>query len=287
MKILILTPFGATEPGGEENLQKVARSDTEFSLESIKEVFPLPYTTYRYNAMKSVDGAVERIIKAEHEGYDAVVISCTFDPGLFEARGIVDMPVVGILEAAAMVAMMMGQMFSVVGPDKVASSVLRRIIDTYGFRSRCASVRDIGIVARELYPEKTPTQEVLTKLVEVSKKCVDEGAEIIIPGCSIIGALYTTGFDKDPVDVIGVPVLDPQVVALKVAEMMVDLTRKTGYPAVSRIGIWRKQPEEEYSQIRQWMATHASPVAHYYDDRTNRASRLPPSSCRRERTRDE
>lgn len=54
MKILVLTPFGAIEPGGEENLKKAARPGTEFSLESIEEVFPLPYTTYRYNAMKSV-----------------------------------------------------------------------------------------------------------------------------------------------------------------------------------------------------------------------------------------
>ncbi len=264
MKILVLTPFGATEPGGEANLKKAARPDTEFCLESIANVFPLPYTTYRYNAMKSVDGAVERIIKAEEEGYDAVVISCTFDPGLFEARGIVDIPVVGILEATITVAMMMGQMFSVVSPEKVASSVLRRLIDTYGFGGRCASVRDIGIVARNLYPDKTPTEEVLRRLVDVAKTCIEDGAEIIIPGCSIIGALYTEGFKKDPVEVIGVPVLDPQIVAFKTAEMMVDLRQKMAYPAVSRIGMWKKQPEDEYKEVRQWLAKHPSPVEYYY-----------------------
>ena len=268
MKILVLTPFGATEPGGKENLEKAARPDTEFSLESIEKVFPLPYTTYRYNAMKSVDGAVERIIKAEEEGYDAVVISCTLDPGLLEARGIVDIPVVGILEATVMLAMMMGQMFSIVSPEKVATSALRRVIYSYGFSSRCASVRDIGIVARDLYPDKTPTEEVLGRLVKVAKKCIDEdGAEIIIPGCSIIGALYTTGFEKDPVEVIGVPVLDPQIVAFKMAEMMVDFKQRIGYPAVSRIGMWKKQPEEEYKQVRKWLATHPSPVEYYYNDK--------------------
>jgi len=264
MKILVMTPFGATEPGSEENLKKVARPGTEFSLESIEEVFPLPYNTYRYNVLKSADGAVERIIKAEQEGYDAVVISCTLDPGLFEARGIVDIPVLGILEASAIVAMMMGQMFSIVGPEKVASAVLRRMIDTYGFSSRCASVRDIGIVARDLYPDRTPTEEVLTRLVNVARKCVEDGAEIIIPGCSIIGALYTTGFDKDPVEVIGVPVLDPQVIAFKMAEMMVDLREKAGYPAVSRIGLWKKQPHDEYKYIREWLANNASPVEYYF-----------------------
>jgi len=35
MRILVLSPFGATEPYGEENLKKVARPGTEFSFESI------------------------------------------------------------------------------------------------------------------------------------------------------------------------------------------------------------------------------------------------------------
>jgi allantoin racemase len=266
MKILVLTPFGATEPGGEENLKAVARPDTEFSLESIAEVFPLPYTTYRYNAMKSVDGAVERIIRAEQEGFDAVVISCTFDPGLFEARGIVDIPVMGVMEASGMMAMMMGQMFSIVGPDQVATSVLRRTIDTYGFSQRCASVRHIDIVACNLYPDKTPTEEVLRRLVEVGRKCVEDGAEVLIPGCSIIGSLYTSAFGKDPVEVIGVPVLDPQIAAFKMAEMMVDMRQKAGYPAVSRIGMWKKQPEKEYREIRRWLSEHPSPVTAYYHE---------------------
>lgn len=264
MRILVLTPFGATEPGGEENLKQVARAETEFALESIQEVFPLPYTTFRYNAMKSVDGAVERIIRAEKEGWEAVVVSCTFDPGVYEARGIVDIPVVGILEAACLQSLMMGQMFSVVGPEKVASSVIRRLIAGYGLSSRCASVRDIGLVAKDLYPEKTPTEEVLERLVRAAKTCLDDGAEVIIPGCSIIGALYTSGFGQDPQEVIGLPVIDPQIVAFKQAEMMIDLRRLAGYPAASRTGAFKKQPEEELRWLRRWLSDHPSPLTQYY-----------------------
>jgi len=263
MKILVLSPFGATEPYGEENLKKVARPDTTFSFESINAVFPLPYNTYRYNTLKCTDGAVERIIKAEQEGYDAAVISCMYDPGLFEARGVVDIPVTGTLEAAAMVAMTMGQMFSIVCPDQVVNSVLRRMVDAYGLTSRCASIRNISVVACDLYPEKTPTEEIMRRLVEVGKQCVEDGAEVLIPGCSIIGTLYTKAFKRDPIEVIGVPVLDPQLVAFKMAEMMVDLRQKAGYPAVSRIGMWKKQPPEEFKHIRNWLASHESTASHY------------------------
>ena len=61
MKILILSPFGATEPYPEENIGKVARGDVSFEVDCLKDVFPLPYNTYRYNVMKCVDGAVELI----------------------------------------------------------------------------------------------------------------------------------------------------------------------------------------------------------------------------------
>jgi len=86
---------------------------------------------------------------------------------------------------------------------------------------------------------------------------------VLIPGCSIIGTLYTKAFGRDPVEVIGVPVLDPQLVAFKMAEMMVDLRQKAGYPAVSRIGMWKKQAPEEFKHIRDWLASHESTAKHY------------------------
>ena len=97
MKILILSPFGAMEPHVEENLRQLARSDVSLSFECLKDVFPLPYNTYRYNTMKCIDGFVERVIRAEQEGYLAVVSSYNYDPGVYEARSVVDIPVVANL----------------------------------------------------------------------------------------------------------------------------------------------------------------------------------------------
>ncbi len=263
MRIFVLSPFGANEPYGYENLAKVARDDVQFTFESLNEVFPLPYNTYRYNTMKCTDGAVERIIKAEQQGYDAAVISCMFDPGLFEARAVVDIPVTGTMESAGLVCMMMGQRFSVVNPDAVVNSVMRRLCDSYGFTARLASLRHIDIVANKLYPEETPTEEVLSRLERVGKQCVEDGAEVIIPGCTIIGALYSNGFKKDPVEVLGVPVLDPMIIAFKMAEMMVDLRLKAGYPAVSRVGMWKKQPADELGFLRSWLCANPSAIEYY------------------------
>lgn len=263
MRILVLTPFGRTEPGADLNLRRVARPDTEVAVECIDEVFPLPYNTYRYNTLKCTDGAVERIIQAERQGYDAVVVSCTFDPGVFEARGVVDIPVTGILESAILTSLAMGQLYSVVCPEATAAAVIRRLISTYGLGDRCASVLHIGIVARNLYPEIMPTEVVVERLLEVGQRCLDDGAEVLIPGCSIIGTLYTAHAAALARGGVDCPVLDPQIAAFKMAEMMVDLRHLAGYPAVSRAGMWQKQPAEEYRELRSWLREAPSPYQAY------------------------
>ena len=266
MRILVLSPFGKTEPFGRENLEKVARSDTEFDFECLESVFPLNYNTYIYNTLKCINAAVERIIKAEQQSYDAAVLSCMLDPGLLEARSIVDIPVTATFESAAHVACMMGKRFSVVSTDPMTvGGIDMRLVDLYGVRSKVASLRWIGITACDLYPEITPTEEIARRVVEVSKKCVEEDqAEVIIPGCTIIGSIFTKVFKKDPIDVIGAPVIDPMIVAFKQAEMMVDLCKLAGYPAVSRAGLWRKPPIDETKRLRKFMKENLSPEQAYY-----------------------
>ena len=274
MRILVLSPFGANEPFGEENLRKVARSDTEFDFESLSEVFPLAYNTFRYNALKCADGAVERIIRAQEEGYDAAVISCMLDPGLYEARGTVVIPVTGTFEASGLLSMMMGHLYSVVtvGPEAANTSGMRRLADSYGFGSRLASIRHIEIKADKLYPEETPTQQILDMLEQVGKRCVEEdGAEVLIPGCTILGSLFSHGYGKDPTEVFGVPVVDPMVAAFKMAEMMVEMRKLAGYPAASRRGLWQKQPAEEFAFLRTWLAERPSTAAYYRGVPANRS----------------
>lgn len=53
MKILVLSPFGATEPNAENNLKSRAKSGTKVSVDCLRDVFPLPYNTYQYNLTNS------------------------------------------------------------------------------------------------------------------------------------------------------------------------------------------------------------------------------------------
>ena len=49
MKILVLSPFGKTEPFGLENLEKVKRPDTEFDFECLEDV-PIILTPIQWSS---------------------------------------------------------------------------------------------------------------------------------------------------------------------------------------------------------------------------------------------
>lgn len=260
MKILVLAPFGAVEPNAEQNLIARARPGTKVLVECLEDVFPLPYNTYQYNMTKVIDGTVERAIRAEAEGFDAIVISCMLDPGLIQARGVVDIPVVGTLEATAHVASMMGNRFALINADATVCAQMERLLTFYGLRDKVACLRHIDIVSCDLYPEKTPTQEVFRRVKEQALKAIHEdGAEVIIAGCTIIGSLLTQHHGDDPKGFLAeVPVLDGVTVGFKTAELMVDLV-ELGFPAVSRLGFWKKPPADETVALRKWFTSHESP----------------------------
>jgi Asp/Glu/hydantoin racemase len=266
MKILVLAPFGAIEPNAENNLRARARPGTHVDVECLEDVFPLPYNTYQYNMTKVIDGTVERALRAEAEGYDALVISCMLDPGLIQARGVVDIPVVGTLEATAHVASMMGNRFSLINADATVCAQMERLLTFYGLKDKVASLRHIDIVSCDLYPEKTPTEEVFRRVKEQAQRAIrEDGAEVIIAGCTIIGSLLTQHHGEHPEGFLqGVPVLDGVTVGFKTAELMVDLVQ-LGYPAVSRLGFWKKPPAEETQELRQWFTQHDSPFHHNWE----------------------
>jgi allantoin racemase len=230
--ILVLNPFGGTSLEL-ENCRAVARPDTEVSFENLEEAYPLNHVNHRMFRTKAAELAAIRIVAAEKQGYDAVLISCGADPGLQEARGLVDIPVVGVLEATVHYAAMIGHHFSIVVVTDSIISTFRDLVTLYGLRDKLASIRPIHVIPPKLYQEVTPPEETLEKVLAVGRLCIEEdGAEVIVMGGTLFSSLYTQRY-PDPCEPLGAPVLDPTIVGLKTAEMMIDLRRAARIPAVS------------------------------------------------------
>jgi len=253
MRILVVNPFGGTEFRGRDNLQRIKRPDTEFDMVNISDVYPLGNNQFLYFRHMCTDGTLERIIQAEKDGYDAVFISCNLDIGLYEARSLVNIPVTATLESAALMAYAMGTSFSLITVDDQNAKIQQMLLRQYGLDGKLASYRSIWIDANDLYPGKTSEETVFKKAVKAARECVaEDGAEIIIPGCTLIGSVLTHRL-QDPFDTVGAPVLDGMVTGFKMAEMMADFQQLANIPPASRTGFFRFPPRDDVETLRKFL----------------------------------
>jgi allantoin racemase len=170
------------------------------------------------NAM-AVPDTVLRIVEAERDGVDAVVIDCMGDPGLRPAREAVTIPVLGPCQTAMHMAALLGHKFTVL-------TVMTRLIPQFenaaalaGLSSRLASVRSLEIPVLELEHDLAATQ---AALVEEAQKAVErDGAHAVIFGCTgLMGcaAALKDGLLERGIDI---PVIDPIPTAVNLAAAIV------------------------------------------------------------------
>lgn len=175
----------------------------------------------RYDETVAVPDIVRKVVEAEDDGVDAVIIDCMADPGLDAAREMVTIPVVGPAETAMHLASMLGHRFSVITILDQVAPMFDRHAAKMGLVGRLASVRAVNISVLEL----GDSERVVKALVEQSVKAVrEDGAHVILFGCT--GMIGLAGEVKKGLveqGIVDVPVIDPGILAVKVAEALADL----------------------------------------------------------------
>lgn len=234
MKVLYLVPgtMAKTDLGEEELkrrkkiLQTYAQNDCVVNITDI-EHGPSSIES-AYEEYLSVPAAVEKVIQAEKDGYDGVILGCFGDPGLEALREMVRIPVVGPGETAMHVAAMLGSRFSIVTVlDSVVPS-LERLARIAALDRRLASVRAVNIPVLELREDIDATTN---RMIEASQKAIREDrADVIVLGCMSMAFL---GVSEMMQTTLGIPVVNPALVSLKVLESLLGagLTHsKKAYP---------------------------------------------------------
>ena len=172
-----------------------------------------------YEIMLAQPATVARMIEAEREGVDALVIDCMGDPGLFAGRECVSIPVLGPMQTAMGVAGMLGVRFSVLTVLSRIKPMIQTQAAIYGMTGKFASARAVDIPVLELEKDLAATKRAL---VEQARRCVvEDGADALIFGCTgMLGCaeavregLLSQGLD--------VPVIDPVPTAIHVAAALV------------------------------------------------------------------
>src|SRR4051812_20476475 len=180
----------------------------------------LNLVTPEYPFFESPCAIALEILAERHQDIDAAIIAAFGDPGLFGARELFDIPIVGMAEAAMLTACMLGRRFSIVTFARALGPWYQECVEMHGLQDRCASIRMLEGQFQSI-AEVQEEKEAL--LVDLASRAVKEDeADVIILGGAPLAGLADKVKDRIPV-----PLVDQIGAAVKQAEALVTLsTRK-------------------------------------------------------------
>ncbi len=182
-------------------------------------------------------------VRAEREGYDAFVIGHFQDAGLYEARSVVDIPVLALGEASMLYACQLGQRAGIVTINPRFIPWFRHQIAKYGLEKRVSGVHSMTFEPGQIlkaYESDALADEVEALFAEQAKPLTADGVDTLIPGGGIPMLLFSRLREHA---IGGAPVINGIPIVIKMAEMAVKLRRLTGL-GVSRASEFIKPPPE-------------------------------------------
>jgi allantoin racemase len=219
VKLLIINPNGLASDS--VAIGETARRYGSVSTEIVT-VHP-PRATHAmgaYGAIARSTEAVLYLVRERGTQFDAFVIACFEDPGLYAAREAIAAPVFGIAESAMLMACTLGHTFSIITTPARYRPITTNQVSLYGLERRCASVRTVDLPDDIVVEDDAATHAML--LAECRRALDEDGAEVLILGCSKLSR-----FDKPLERELGVPVLDGVACAVKLAEASVGYGLRT------------------------------------------------------------
>lgn len=164
-------------------------------------------------------GTLAKVVEAEQDGCDAVVINCLGDPALSPAREIVNIPVVGPCQSAMHLANMLGDNFAIVSVLDNVRLLLEHLAAKYSLSERYVGFDYVNISVLDL---ESDMELLIKSLTEKSIPLIEERhANSIVLGCTgMLGC--ARGIQNNLLSRgLNVPVIDPLVAAIHVAEAMI------------------------------------------------------------------
>lgn len=198
--------------------------------------------------------AVDNAIGAEQRGFDAFVIGHFQDPGLYEARSAVRIPVIGAGEASLYFAAQLGRRIGLVSIDQVFEVWHYEQADRYGLGDRVVAVTGLGAVPADFGAafagDEAAFARMRTAFLDCALPLVEKGADVIIPAGVLPGLLLAR---EQGFTVGHAPVVNCAAVAMKGAEMWASLRRLNGIEA-SRGPSFALAPQRAIEDFRNFVA---------------------------------
>ena len=177
-----------------------------------------------YDEVFAVPPMIEAL-KPIADQVDGVVVGCFDDTGVDALRCMLNVPVVGICQAAMQAAAVIANRFSIVTTLPVSVPALEHLVLRYGFERMCGRVRAADIPVLDLEENTDQATELIAG--ELERALADDGAEAIILGCAGMVELSSSLTKR-----YGIPVIEGVGAAVKLVEGLATL----GIPTSPRGG---------------------------------------------------
>jgi allantoin racemase len=203
---------------------------------------------YFYSKHLIEEAVFESCIAAEKDGFDAVIVGCCYDPGVRVARELVNIPVVGPLEATMQYAPYYGHDYVVVTDHHKAVPYLRDMVRLYGEDAHCRGVDCINWWVTDMIQD---TEAVARDAVDAAARIMEQKqAEVTILGCTIISASYEKSIQLGAER--NMAILNPNTMALKMAQSLAELRLQGAY-GLSRKAYYQSlkaRDADEFENVR-------------------------------------
>jgi allantoin racemase len=215
MKILVANPNTST--GVTDKLVASGKRVASAGTELIAMTAPrgVPYIATRAEA--AIGSAVFLEMLAEKRGaVDAAICAAFGDPGLGGARELFDFPVVGMAEAAMLVACTLGRSFGIVSFSRSLEPWFAETVAWHGLSDRCAAIRTLDEAFTSIDEVQEEKEQVLVELA--NRTVANDQADVIILAGAPLAGLANKIRERVPV-----PLVDGIQAAVTMAEGLVRL----------------------------------------------------------------
>ncbi|WP_457754215.1 aspartate/glutamate racemase family protein [Thermococcus sp.] len=214
MKILVINPVGTSmwNENDKKIYQSFASPGTKIEVINLEDG---PISIETRKAEVEVIPKIVDIALKHHKKYDAIIINCCADPGVDVLRSLLDKPIIGPCESSLAIASTLGKRIGIVTVSKTGIPIFEELIRKLKFEEFVVSIRAIDLSVPEIDRDKGKT---IKLLLEECKKAEDNGAEVILLGCTGFA-----GFAKELEKHLDIPVIDPAGASVKMAETLISL----------------------------------------------------------------
>jgi Asp/Glu/hydantoin racemase len=180
-------------------------------------------------------GLLEMAPVLESAGYDAIIVGCCYDPGVRVAREVVDIPVIGPMEAATNLSAYFGHRFSIVTDSPKTAAWIDDLMRSYG-ASNCRGIHAIDWHVPDMLADPIGVTQATWRTVD--RALERDGTDVAVIGCTTIAACIEDAIAVDS-GYRDVPCVNPSTAALQVAEALGRL-RGLGRYRLARSGYYRR-----------------------------------------------